>query len=361
MMSSEAKTAKPTSAKPTSAFERAKALFDLPNPESATEKAWESYIENRQDAAEYPGRRVQNKDRNGDDGNNDEDNGGDPTIYVLNSIRDTMENLEVEMGLDEGVLQNSFRLLGCDAEFEDEDNPRTVTTFTRIYSPTRPVYVDVHFAYHCRTRYDSIEWHYKLGFKIHDRPTTDDYRPSILTAFERQSCEQSYNSNGWHPLAYGYFDDMGQHGRRWKRLECRGFGLGYEEIVNVYETLWGPLEEHPERANEEATYDHRRKLVDSVRLLLAAVGIDYKIACKDDEDDVIDTWMLEGMGDRWLAREIRKVCGFQLKGDPENETKARNGLLEESLHDEEEDEDNSDRDSRCDGEEGDSDVDWRCR
>ncbi|KAF9534861.1 hypothetical protein CPB83DRAFT_901803 [Crepidotus variabilis] len=251
---------------------------------------------------------------------------------VLGAISDALGDLEAEQALDAGVLTSNFKILNCDAEFEEEEEPRTVATHTRIYSPTCPTYVDVHFQYHCRSRYNSIEWHYKLGYKVYKRASKEnDYHPSALARFERGSFDGAYSSGGWNAIAYGFYDDdLGGYGSRWKRAEQSDFKLDYEGIRDVYEALWGPLDDLPGDADEEQKLDRRRDLVDTVRILLGAVGIKYSIACEEGEsDDSGRMWTLEGLSDRWFARETRKACGFQLKDDPEKAQKGREERAEQ--------------------------------
>ncbi|OJA12576.1 hypothetical protein AZE42_04941 [Rhizopogon vesiculosus] len=62
------------------------------------------------------------------------------------------------------------------------------------------------------------------------------------------------------------------------------------------------------------------------RLLLAAAGISYGVACTNDEmDERSRDYMLEGLSDKWVARGMRNACGFQLKRDAEE---AREGAQE---------------------------------
>jgi hypothetical protein len=118
-----------------------------------------------------------------------------------------------------------------------------VTTLTRIYSPTRPVYIDVHFHYHCRSRCYSIEWYYTFGFKIYNRPGTNDYHPSEIRKFENGRFDRAYSGNGWRSIAYGFFDDCGDYGEKWVRVENAKFVMGEDD---VYEALWGPLDDMEE-------------------------------------------------------------------------------------------------------------------
>jgi hypothetical protein len=93
--------------------------------------------------------------------------------------------------------------------------------------------------------------------------------------------------------------------------------LHEEGVLDVHEALFGPIET-PSSDNADELLAYRRKLVATVRLLLAAVGIDYEVACTDEEtDEGPRDYMLEGLSDKWVARGIRDACGFQLSGDEE--------------------------------------------
>lgn len=214
---------------------------------------------------------------------------------------------------------------------------------TRIYSPTRPVYIDVHFQYHCRSRYYSVEWSYSLGFKIYNRPGTNDYNPSEIKRFKNGS---PYSGNGWRPIADGFYDDCDDYGENWVRIENARFSLGEDDVKDVYEALWGPVDNIHGSDDEEEEEMHRRsRLVNSVRVLMAAAGIGYSIAIDDGERDKTEVFMLEGLSDRWFARGVRKACGFQLTEDPENEKK---GIAEQEEERNRNDEDDFDEDGTDD-------------
>jgi hypothetical protein len=208
-----------------------------------------------------------------------------------------------------------------------------VTTLTRVYSPTRPVYIDIRFNYDRRPRRYSIEWDYSLDFKIYSRPGTNDYE------------SKAYYGNVWRSIASGTYDNCGRSRKKWVKVEDANLDLEEDDVKDVYEALWGPLDVIQEDDESKQEMDRRRKMVNTVRVLLAAVGIGYAIAIDDDEqDDAENIFILEGLSDKWFARGVRKACGFQLTKDPENEKK---GLVER----EEEmnrigyvDEDNSDED-----------------
>ena len=114
-------------------------------------------------------------------------------------------------------------------------------------------------------------------------------------------------------------------------------------MLDIHEALWGPLEELPDDADDWRQEERRRELVNNVRILLAAVGIDYEVACNDVEgDDSGRMWMLEGLSDRWFARGIRRACGFQLKEDPESEARGRQEKAEMWRGDDEDEDDEDD-------------------
>jgi hypothetical protein len=166
-----------------------------------------------------------------------------------------------------------------------------------------------------------MEWYYTFGFKIYNRPGTNDYHPSEIKKFEDGRFDRAYSGNGWRPIAYGLYDGCGNYRKRWVRVENAKFVMGEDDVKDVYEALLGPL------YDDDEEMDRRSKMVNTVRVLMAAVGIGYTIAIDDDEwDDMSRVFMLEGLGDRWFARGVRKACGFQLTEDPENEKK---GLLEQ--------------------------------
>jgi hypothetical protein len=113
-----------------------------------------------------------------------------------------------------------------------------------------------------------------------------------------------------------------EHGKNWRRVECGKVELYKEGVVDVYETLFGEWE-RPATTDAEAMLAYRRSLVRGIRLLLAAVGLSYKVACTDDEIDVEPRdLMLEGLSDRWVGWGIRNACGLRLSRDAE---KARTG------------------------------------
>ena len=112
-------------------------------------------------------------------------------------------------------------------------------------------------------------------------------------------------------------------------------GLHEQGVLDVHEALFGPIETPPDE-DVEALLAYRRKPVATCRLLLAALGINYEVACTDEvQDDRPGDFMLEGLGDKWVARGIRAACGFQLSGDPEAAKRGQEER-EEAMHEDDE-------------------------
>lgn len=106
-MSAQAQT---SSNEARSAFEKAKSLFPLRDPDPATDEAWELYTSNRlqapkllfdaQDEEEYEQRLDIDKE-------------------FFYSIGYAMSALEKEMGLKRNVLCKGYRMIACDGYFPD--------------------------------------------------------------------------------------------------------------------------------------------------------------------------------------------------------------------------------------------------
>ena len=145
-------TTKSSASSAKSGLAKANALFLLSqNPEAATERAWELYTANRQGAERFPGMKIQDKKMSNneeddemeedEDEDSDEDDmplwGGADDMYVLRKIRSTLTKIEREMGLKDPILQQSFRMLSCDALFEERDEVKffyqTSATETHVY------------------------------------------------------------------------------------------------------------------------------------------------------------------------------------------------------------------------------------
>ncbi|KAG1839311.1 hypothetical protein DFJ58DRAFT_749037 [Suillus subalutaceus] len=206
-------------------------------------------------------------------------------VWLVNSIKTCIAQIEEEMDLE--------------AELE-EVNPRSTKSNVPIHSPTTPMYIDVHFKYYCRARMSETEWFYSLGYKIQRRPPATAGDPDAIDEELGQGGPQDVHvHNGWQSIC-------------WVELYKEG-------VMDVYETLFGELE-RPATTDAEAMLAYRRSLVKGKRLLLAAVGLSYEVACTDHEIDVEPRdLMLEGLSDRlrWVGRGIRNACGLRLTRDAE--------------------------------------------
>ena len=219
--------------------------------------------------------------------------------------------------------------------------------------------MDVHLRYHHRMRYYEVEWHYSLGYKLYKRPKPDAPDAKALRAELGKGLQDMHIRNGWRSVCWGlYSQDDGNFGKRWRRIEEKDFLMDEDGLMDIHEAMFGPTESLSEDADEEAKLERRKALVRTFKLMLAAVGIQYKIACTDDEEDESPglmgsrtgpskiEWFLEGIpDDHWIARGARKAAGFQLSYDPENEVKGQKDRREQAeaepdgMYDEFDDED----------------------
>jgi hypothetical protein len=193
------------------------------------------------------------------------------------------------------------------------------------------MYIDVHFQYYCRSRWSEVEWFYSLGYKIQRRPSvTAGNVLAIKKHLKMGSPPDAHTRNGWQPLCWGYYDSDGNYGKRWRRIEYGEVELHEEGVIDIHEALFGELEK-PAETDSKAMLAYQRSLVRSIRLLLAAVGISYNVACADDESDRRPhDLMLEGLSDKWVGRGIRNACGLRLARDAAQEQKGAKERQEEA-------------------------------
>ncbi len=135
----------------------------------------------------------------------------------------------------------------------------------------------------------------------------------------------------------GTWDRMGgsNFGPRFKRVEMRGCDLYSDGVLDLHEALFGPLPDlQPD--DKEGQVKRQEELIRTIRVVLAAVGMDYEISSKDDipdkspgEWEPMDdkklghiSWMTHGNTDKWFAREARQACGFQLPRDAKEKEEA---------------------------------------
>ncbi|KIJ61203.1 hypothetical protein HYDPIDRAFT_31507 [Hydnomerulius pinastri MD-312] len=302
----------------------------LLSPITATPSDWEAYVENRLKTKERYGSRHSESDEEGDD--EELNYGQDDWDVIKKSLRYCMKEMEADMGLPAKSLLKCVEILICRNLRLDGYEPLSVETLSRIYSPTRPAYIDVHFFYYSQSRYYEFEWGWSLGYKICLRPepkVAEGYGSLASIAGSGVSTMHRNGHGGWQRVGWGKYDDSpNNHGPRWRRIELGQVDLSSEGPKNIYEALFGELEPLSDNADEATKTAHRRKLVQAVRLILASVGVSYKMACTDEEEDEGPDgggygsspnrlkYILEGARDPQVARGVRRACGFQLTRDP---------------------------------------------
>ncbi|KAF8890113.1 hypothetical protein BD779DRAFT_1518376 [Infundibulicybe gibba] len=311
-------------------------------------------------AATGPGTSSGGKDEAGDSDEDDEDGDEDEDedegeVEIKMSIDQALKVLEKELGTPKRLLRRNAKILYCDALFEESEEPRTVETLTRINSPTENKYIEVHFSYHSRSRMYSIEWFYTLGYKVFSGEPT----PSTnIRMFEGRSHASTYRRQGWRSITYAFYDDENNHWRKWKHIEVFSVDVTHTGLVEVHEALWGPLAALPPDASAADLLERRRALVRTLR---------YTIACEDGEVDSRPGrygspqgqigWVLEAANDRWLARGVRRACGFQLERDPDDEVKGRRDREEAAKEYDDDDDDDDDEMGDDDDDKEDEDED----
>ncbi|PBK89160.1 hypothetical protein ARMGADRAFT_1015339 [Armillaria gallica] len=270
-----------------------------------------------------------------------------------------MRELEGELQLPAQSLQKGWKVLWCNAAFEESYNPRTVDAMARLYSPCTPTYIDAHLQYHSRMRYYEVEWHISVGYKIYTRiPNTPantvpaDLDLKKLKEDVNGGLSNMHTNNGWRSIFWATWDRMGgsNFGSRFKRVETRGCDLYPDGVLDLREALFGPLPDlQPD--DKEGQVKRQEELIRTVRVVLAAVGMDYEISTKDDipdkspgewesmDDEKLGhiSWMTHGNTDKWFAREARQACGFQLPRDAkekEEAEKEKKEIMEEEPEEE---------------------------
>ncbi|KAH8100025.1 hypothetical protein BXZ70DRAFT_200352 [Cristinia sonorae] len=191
--------------------------------------------------------------------------------------------------------------------FETEDGWGDVIdadVMTRIYSPTKPSSVDVYWAYHHRTRWESVEFDCRLMYRVHD-PV-----PSSDLGLPRGGTAPRVGREGWKLFFELGLADL-PPGRRWKPIDQMEWGLKEADAKRIHEALFDTEERSPLKTVDK---------VATMRMLLAAAGIPFGVARTEDGDDGQDPeriatvrWELDH--DEWIALNIRKACGVSLQRD----------------------------------------------
>lgn len=291
----------------------------LLHPTCATQIAWTNYSINRLQTNQKYCTVISAPGKGSEDGPRADELGEE--IWLFDNSKTCVSQIEKEMNLEDGTLQKCITIVHNEMLLDagEGSDPRSADLTARIYSPTAPMYIDVHLQYYLRSRFSSVQWFYSLGFKIHRHPSATAGDASVIKKELRKAHPPDVHTrNGWQNLCWGYYDDSCGH-KIWRPVERGKVELHEESVLDVHEALFGELEK-PADTDSEAMLAYRRSLVRGIRLLLAAVGISYNIACTDDElDKPPRNLTLEGLHDTWVGRRIRNACGIRLARDAEEE------------------------------------------
>lgn len=83
--------------------------------------------------------------------------------------------------------------------------------------------------------------------------------------------------NGWSSIAHRSYTHYSCSGKRWVKVENTVLDLGEDHIKQIYKVLWGPLDNIWGEDKDEQEMEWRHKMVDTIRVLLTAIGIGYDI------------------------------------------------------------------------------------
>lgn len=166
---------------------------------------------------------------------------------------------------------------------------------TRIHSPNSPASVDVHFTWHHRTRWASVEALHAIGYKLNKEPVS----PLRHYSDSDKDMPQMHRRHGWKQFEWYYLDE--------RRSEHVVNAITAAGLRDIHDTLFGK--------QGEGGLGDRISLRRTALLILASVGIDFSVAVEEGDLDgyqrggAID---LEMHGNRGgvNAGHIRKICGI---------------------------------------------------
>ncbi|EIW76577.1 hypothetical protein CONPUDRAFT_168417 [Coniophora puteana RWD-64-598 SS2] len=296
----------------------------------ASEDAWNNYVANRSSTLrEF----AVNPDRSPKGPNDD---------VIKHEVAKRVCELESEMGVaPPGVFRKCVIVLDEKYELVGEgDSFRSAEILSRIYSPASPAYIDVHFEYYSGPSAESpgsVKWQYALGFKVTHDVTLSPANLSALKGevgdWDGVRTSSMHRSNGWRSICWAFYDNS--HKSNVERqpgqtsVEHGLVDITPNDVIDVCQLLFGRTEQPAVNASAAEQLHYRRKLVWGVRMLLASVGIAYRIACVVSEADLsphfygpgVIPWFLQSVTtDFWVARGVRRACGFWLPRDPVEDT-----------------------------------------
>lgn len=168
---------------------------------------------------------------------------------------------------------------------------------TRIYSPTNSAAIDVQFEYYHRTRWESVEFNCEVSYKIVNPVTHQEVVPWITV----------HSRSDWTTFFEMELEED-PPGKRWYASYITNWGLTAAHAEHIQTTLFGHDAQLPANAIDS---------VDTMRLLLAAVGIQLQVARTEEGEDRQArgeiVWEMDNAD--WIAHNIRKACGKPLERD----------------------------------------------
>ncbi|EJD38302.1 hypothetical protein AURDEDRAFT_116564 [Auricularia subglabra TFB-10046 SS5] len=305
--------------------QKAIALFGLIEPlGSDDEQAWEAYVKQRK---LYTERLHDNMAVLDDEFEADR--------AMLKQIRGGTSDILAETGLPIGhVLAAEAAILPHWLDIQDDEGDlRSADITTRIYSLRQPGAVDVKIHFWYKPRYYTVEWCVRVTYRVHDNLAAD--------GIEKKS---------WTHLLYCGLEDTDKSGRieRWNPREDKRFGLRGADTRSIRRILFG---------------DAGVSLVDTVRLLLASVGIYIKFRVESEGDEekteeeirydatnrdtfkwVQSTTKYSLFDARWLGVQIRRACTAAIPSDADYIDRGAAPRYEKGEFGEDTDEDESEGD-----------------
>ncbi|THH10769.1 hypothetical protein EW146_g8266 [Bondarzewia mesenterica] len=274
---------------PSEPRERANVLFSLIDPIGSPH--WNDYITHREAAEKLTQGMMEDME------------GEDMALYT-SKLKEAVEVALVdEADLKEGEwekIADGVSLVTVDVQDDGDFEVRDADVIARIHSPNSPQSVDVHFSYHHRTRWSSVEWLYSLGYRINPQPV------KCVRAYRDYDVDRAHCSQGWRPFGWFYLDD-----RDSERSACP---ITRTDLQRVHDALFGTA--------EAGKLGERVSLRTTAKLILASVGIPFEIA-RDQEEAA------EGENDGYMgsygssislelksekpgisAAHLRKICGI---------------------------------------------------
>ncbi|PSR72953.1 hypothetical protein PHLCEN_2v11190 [Hermanssonia centrifuga] len=302
----------------TDPLEQARAKFQLANPVAST--GWKAYVEHREAAETSMQEMLELSEYVRDEGLHpvlDQIRNG--TILVL---KDAGLEEEQQYAVADGILP-----IGVSIEDSWGDDVQEVDVHSRIYSPTRPAAVDVSFTYWHKTRWESVEFNCEVRY-------------SIINPIKKKGPSNLSNSMRGSNMLFKMALDSFPPGRRWYPSYITGWGLTGPDVDAIHLALFGPVG-FPGNVVDK---------VDTVRLLLAAVGIPFRVAREEGGADRQNPGRVGAVEwewdyDDWIGFNIRKACGVPLQRDAGWRPKIINGSEYEDEDEDDEDEGEGEGDS----------------